>query len=107
MKFVIKIYILSMLSTSFLFSQLIEIDKTYSLSVEGIDLQRAYINSDNMMIAAEQLFSPLQVYFFSIDDNFTIPQVAVVTGHKTWKELQRYERMRASQIVDKFIKLES
>ena len=74
MKFVIKIYILSMLSTSFLFSQLIEIDKIYSLSVEGIDLQRAYINSDNMMIAAEQLISPLQVYFFSIDDNFTKPQ---------------------------------
>ena len=45
--------------------------------------------------------------FFLPPYNFTIPQVAVVTGHKTWKELQRYERMRASQIVDKFIKLES
>ena len=40
--------------------------------------------------------------FFLPPYNFTIPQVAVITGHKTWKELQRYERIKANSIVSKF-----
>ena len=38
--------------------------------------------------------------------NFTIPQVAVISGHKSWKELERYERIKPAQIVDQFIKLQ-
>jgi len=37
--------------------------------------------------------------------NFTIAQTAVVSGHKTWDQLKRYERIKASQIVDQFKKL--
>ena len=37
--------------------------------------------------------------------NFTIAQTAVISGHKSWDELKRYERIKASQIVDQFKKL--
>ena len=37
--------------------------------------------------------------------NFTIAQTAVISGHKSWDELKRYERIKATQIVDQFKKL--
>ena len=43
--------------------------------------------------------------FFLPPYNFNIPTVAKISGHKSWKELERYERMKPEQIVDQFIKL--
>lgn len=37
--------------------------------------------------------------------NFTIAQTAVISGHKGWDELKRYERIKASQLVDEFKRL--
>ena len=37
--------------------------------------------------------------------NFSIPMVAKISGHKSWKELERYERMKPNAVVDQFIKL--
>ena len=31
--------------------------------------------------------------------------VAKISGHKSWKELERYERMKPNTVVDQFIKL--
>ena len=38
-------------------------------------------------------------------DNFTIAQTAVISGHKSWDELKRYERIKAEQLVDTFKRL--
>ena len=38
--------------------------------------------------------------------NFSIPMVAQCSGHKTWKELERYERNKAHSIVKQFKILE-
>ena len=43
--------------------------------------------------------------FFLPPYNFNIPMVAKISGHKSYKELYRYERMKASDIVEQFIKL--
>ena len=43
--------------------------------------------------------------FFLPPYNFNIPTVAKISGHRSWKELERYERMKPEQIVDQFIKL--
>ena len=43
--------------------------------------------------------------FFLPPYNFNIPMVAKISGHKSYKELYRYERMKPEQIVDQFIKL--
>jgi len=40
--------------------------------------------------------------FFLPPYNFSIPMVAKVSGHKTWKELERYERNKAHSIVEQF-----
>ena len=37
--------------------------------------------------------------------NFTIAQTAVISGHKSWDELKRYERIKAEQLVDTFKRL--
>ena len=37
--------------------------------------------------------------------NFTIAQTAVISGHKSWDELKRYERIKASQLVVEFKRL--
>jgi len=34
--------------------------------------------------------------------NFTIAKTAVISGHKSWDQLKRYERIKASQLVDEF-----
>jgi integrase len=34
------------------------------------------------------------------DNGWTIPQVALVSGHKTWSELKRYTRIKPTQLVD-------
>lgn len=36
--------------------------------------------------------------------NFTIAKTAVISGHKSWDQLKRYERITASQLVDEFKK---
>ena len=43
--------------------------------------------------------------FFLPPYNFQIPTVAKISGHKSWKELERYERMKPNTVVDRFIKL--
>jgi integrase len=43
--------------------------------------------------------------FFLPPYNFSIPMVAKISGHKSWKELERYERMKPNAVVDQFIKL--
>ena len=43
--------------------------------------------------------------FFLPPYNFSIPMVAKISGHKSWKELERYERMKPNTVVDRFIKL--
>ena len=43
--------------------------------------------------------------FFLPPYNFNIPMVAKISGHKSYKELYRYERMKPADIVDQFIKL--
>jgi len=43
--------------------------------------------------------------FFLPPYNFSIPIVAKISGHKSWKELERYERMKPADIVEQFIKL--
>ena len=30
------------------------------------------------------------------------PYFAVISGHKSWDQLKRYERIKASQLVDEF-----
>ena len=42
--------------------------------------------------------------FFLPAYNFNIPMVAKISGHKSYKELYRYERMKASDIVEQFKK---
>ena len=37
--------------------------------------------------------------------NMTIPQLAVQTRHKTWKELQRYARLKASDVLQIYKKI--
>ncbi len=64
MKSVNKIFLLLSINIYLLFSQIIEINELYSLSSDGLNFQRAYMNSDNSIIAAEQIVSPLQVVFF-------------------------------------------
>jgi integrase len=44
--------------------------------------------------------------FFLPPYNFSIPMVAKISGHKTWKELERYERNKAHAIVSEFIKIQ-
>jgi len=34
------------------------------------------------------------------DNGWSIPQVALVSGHKTWSELKRYTRIRPTQLVE-------
>jgi len=34
------------------------------------------------------------------DSGWTIPQVALVSGHKTWSELKRYTRIKPTQLVE-------
>ena len=43
--------------------------------------------------------------FFLPPYNFGIPMVAKISGHKSYKELYRYERMKPEDIVTEFIKL--
>ena len=43
--------------------------------------------------------------FFLPPYNFNIPMVAKISGHKSYKELYRYERMKPEDIVTEFIKL--
>ena len=43
--------------------------------------------------------------FFLPPYNFQIPTVAKISGHKSWKELERYEIMKPNTVVDRFIKL--
>ena len=40
--------------------------------------------------------------FFLPPYNFQIPTVAKISGHKSWKELERYERMKPDSIVERF-----
>ena len=40
--------------------------------------------------------------FFLPPYNFGIPMVAKISGHKTWKELERYERNKVHAIVKQF-----
>ena len=40
--------------------------------------------------------------FFLPPYNFQIPMVAKISGHKTWKELERYERNKVHSIVKQF-----
>jgi|TARA_R100000458_G_C8277541_1_gene253101 integrase len=40
--------------------------------------------------------------FFLPPYNFNIPMVAKISGHKTWKELERYERNKVHTIVKQF-----
>ncbi len=43
--------------------------------------------------------------FFLPPYNFSIPMVAKISGHKGWKELERYERMKPNVIVSEFKKI--
>jgi len=43
--------------------------------------------------------------FFLPPYNFSIPMVAKISGHKSWKELERYERMKPDVIVSEFKKI--
>ena len=43
--------------------------------------------------------------FFLPPYNFNIPMVAKISGHKSYKELYRYERMKPADIVEQFIKI--
>ena len=43
--------------------------------------------------------------FFLPPYNFSIPMVARISGHKSWKELERYERMKPDAIVSEFKKI--
>ena len=39
------------------------------------------------------------------DSGWTIPQVALVSGHKTWSELKRYTRIKPTQLVEQINQL--